>query len=59
MIEVDYVKISFKKVNALKSYRPKHPPERYFFFEHVTFSICIDKIFKIDKIVEIQPGYYL
>ena len=34
MIEVDYVKISFQKVYALKSYRPKHPPER-FFFEHV------------------------
>ena len=32
MIEVDYVKISFQKVNAIKSYRPKHPPERYFFW---------------------------
>ena len=34
MIEVDYMKTSFKKVNALKSYKPKNPPERYF-FEHV------------------------
>ena len=32
MIEVDYVKISLLKIHALKSYRPKHPPERYFCF---------------------------
>ena len=43
MIEVDYVKISFLKVNALKSYRPKHPPERYF-FEHVIWKTNICKL---------------
>ena len=32
MIEVDYGKISLLKIHALKSYRPKHPPERYFFW---------------------------
>ena len=48
MIEDDYVKISFLKIHALKSYRPKHPPERYFFgtryiinaIDLFTFDIC-------------------
>ena len=32
MIEVDYVKISLLKIHTLKSYRPKHSQERYFFW---------------------------
>ena len=40
MIEVDYVKISFEKVNPLKSYksRPKHPPELYLFLNMLVIT---------------------
>ena len=39
MIEVDFVKISFQKVYSLKSYRPKHPSERYYLFTRFNNNI--------------------
>ena len=60
MIEFDCVKISFKKVYSLKSYRLKHPPERYF-FEHVTLQRGYENIilFGIMMVLCITISYIL
>ena len=59
MIEVDYVKISFLKDHALKSYRPKHPPERYYFwtrYMHIKAYIIV-AIWIVNDII--QPELHL